>query len=674
LTSDQERRDLILAEAQELAAAGRLADASRLCQGLIDDGAGGLPVDHLLGTINFQLGHLEEAIDRLERVAQARLDSASAQNDLGCCYFAVGRKDDAYELFRRALAADPAFAQANFNLGNIHRDDGDADEAERAYRQAVAIRPDLFEAHYNLGLVMIELGRFADAIGAFDDALEIEAGFADAHCGRGVALKALARTEEAAKSYRDALKCDPHHAAAAANLRAIDSGSLAELDDDEWPETLKTALEDARADPTSVEKHVKLGRALMDAGQILPAVRVFRRAAEISPQNVAALLGLGEALAMLGNPVEALAHYERVAALNPTSGMPWYSQAILYLRGERFEDGLRLLEKALELEPENARFRFARGSALLRLGRFEEGLPDWECHRKFNPVDPKDAESGVPIWDGSPMPSGHLLVTAEWGLGDVIMFSRFVPHLKRYASKVTYDVYPNVRHLMERMPGVDDLIESGDPCPAADARVKLVSLPYLLGTTMETIPTELDYLAVDEGRVEEFRTCLSHHDGIKVGLCWRGRVDFDSELGNVGRSLRLRYFAGVIRNPAVTPVALVKRAPNDELANSNLESRFVIFDRQLDGGDDAFIDTAPLIRNLDLVISCDTSVAHLAATLGCPVWLLLPLGSEWRWFLNRSDSPWYPEMRLFRQSRQNIWSDVILEVEQALEDLIQSRR
>jgi len=272
------------------------------------------------------------------------------------------------------------------------------------------------------------------------------------------------------------------------------------------------------------------------------------------------------------------------------------------------------------------------------------------------------------------MPGGHLLVEMEWGLGDIIMFSRFVPLLRDRVGKLTYQVRPSLLALFRSMPGVDIVVAEGDTVPTADARVRLMSLPDLLGTTLDTIPTDLGFLAVDEIRVAAFEEELSRLPGVKLGLCWRGRVDFASELDAVQRSLRLGYFAEIIRNPGVTSISLVKSEPGDELSTSGLAPYFVDFGRPLDDGEDAFVDTAALIKSLDLVISCDTSTAHLAATLGCPVWLLLPLGAEWRWFVDRSDSPWYPGMRLFRQKEQNIWSDVIVEVEQALDQYILERQ
>ena len=293
------------------------------------------------------------------------------------------------------------------------------------------------------------------------------------------------------------------------------------------------------------------------------------------------------------------------------------------------------------------------------MGRFEQGWPGyewrWKC-KEFGSLPPFHP----PLWDGSPLDGRTILVHAEQGLGDTLQFIRYAPLVHQRGGRVILVCQPPLIGLLTRSPGVERLVAQGEALPDYDVHVPLMSLPGLLGTTLESVPADVPYLDAEPQLVEAWRHRLGSYPGFKVGIVWQGNPKFRLDRR---RSIPLAQFAPLARVPGVHLFSLQKGPGAEQLAA--VTDRFPVTDlgRRLDD----FMDTAAVLKNLDLVISVDTAIAHLAGALGIPVWVALPFVPDWRWLMDREDSPWYPTMRLFRQARPGQWEDVFQRIAEALQ-------
>ena len=325
-------------------------------------------------------------------------------------------------------------------------------------------------------------------------------------------------------------------------------------------------------------------------------------------------------------------------------------------------------QQAVRLKPDYAEAHWNQALARLQMGQFEQGWPGyewrWKC-KEFGTLPPFRA----PLWDGSPLDGRTILVHAEQGLGDTLQFIRYIPLVQKHGGRVIMMCQPPLCALLAHCPGIERLMPHGDAPPEIDLHVPLLSLPRLLGTTLENVPADGPYLDAEPDLVEAWRHRLGAYPGLKIGIAWQGNPKF--RLDRV-RSLPLAQFAPLASVPGVHLLSLQKGLGREQLAAP--ERRFPVTDLggQLDETTGAFMDTAAVMKNLDLVITSDTSIAHLAGALGVPVWVALNVVPDWRWLLDRDDSPWYPTMRLFRQTRLGHWEDVFHCMAEALRERLAS--
>jgi hypothetical protein len=271
-------------------------------------------------------------------------------------------------------------------------------------------------------------------------------------------------------------------------------------------------------------------------------------------------------------------------------------------------------------------------------------------------------------WSGSqPLEGKTLLVHAEQGLGDVIQFCRYLPLLAAQGASVVFEVMPSLTRLLHTLPSAIRLIGRGEPLPPVDYYCPLLSLPLALNTRLDTIPAQVPYLAAESERVAHWLERLRALPGLRVGIAWQGNLEVEKLIWARGRSIPLTFLEPLAHLPGVQLISLQKGPGTEQLRDVPFGGRIVDLGVELDRGPDAFLDTAAVMAGLDLVISSDTSVAHLAGALGRPVWVMLAASPEWRWGLERRDSPWYPTMRLFRQTADRDWTVVVAAIVDALQ-------
>ena len=411
---------------------------------------------------------------------------------------------------------------------------------------------------------------------------------------------------------------------------------------------------DIPLDPAQADARYRLGFDHLVQGQLDEAIACFRQVLRVRPDMPAAHGNLGAALQLQGRLQEAVASFEQAIRCNPDVVETHYNMGVALRDLGEWERGLAALNQALRLDPRHALAHLARAYAWLQACDFERGWQEFEWRWATPVIVPPPLYPSRPAWDGSPLQGRTILVRGEQGLGDVVQFARYIPVLHDLGAQVLLETYSEVVPLVQTCPHVAAVLSSGQ-CPAHyDLHVYLLSVPRLLRTSLATIPAQVPYLWADPSLVARWGEKLRGVSGFKIGIVWQGSPTHPRDSL---RSARLTDFGPLAAVPGVHLFSLQVGAGYDQLAT--LEGRFALTDLGAHFDPHSLSDVAAVIMNLDLVVTVDTAIAHLAGALGRPVWLPLQLNPDWRWFLGRDDSPWYPTMRLFRQTVPGQWPDVL---------------
>ncbi len=574
-------------------------------------------------------------------------DPARAQNVRGIELARQGKYDEAIACFRESVRLRPDYADAINNLGNIHYLRGDLDEAIACYEQVLRRAPDHAGTCSNLGEVLRQKGRLKEALAYCERAVQLRPDFAQAHVHLGLALSSDERFEEAATHLREGLRLQPnladgHHGLGYALLQLRRA--------EEAVSEFEAAL---RLRPELADAHSNLGSALVRLGRFDEAMDHFREALRLKPTSTDTFLHRAHCLWQMGRFDEAAASAEEAVRLKPDSAEAHNVLGVVLMKAGKPAEAVAEFSRAVELKPEFAQAHFNRGLAYLLMGDYRRGWPDyewrWRC-RDFV-TQPIREDAG---WDGSPLAGRTILLHAEQGMGDALQFIRFTPLVKRQGGTVLVACAPALMPLLSRFAGVDHVLDNRSLVVPFDVEAPLLSLPGKLGTTLETIPAQVPYLFGDPAREEHWRKELSRFPGFKVGIAWQGNRDHPEDRL---RSAHLRHFAPLARE-GVHLINLQLGAGREQI--DAVADRFAVAELSPRSQEAAwtFLDTAAVMRGLDLVIAVDTAVAHLAGGLGVPTWVALAFAPDWRWLLDREDSPWYPTVRLFRQKRFGDWDDV----------------
>lgn len=417
------------------------------------------------------------------------------------------------------------------------------------------------------------------------------------------------------------------------------------------------------ARPDLPELHASLGNYFLAKRQWHEAADAFREAIRLLPAYALAHNNLGMALQNQGRTDEAIVAYRRALALQPDFVDAYTNLGTAFWEMAEWDSARDAYESALAIQPTDAKARMNLGLCLLLHGDFERGWEAYEARRCVKEVCP-ETPLGEPLWDGRPLNDRTILLHSEQGLGDTIQFVRYAPLVAALGGVVVLRCQAELKRLMTGQAGISQVVADTDPSPDCDVRFPLLSLPRLFRTIEQTIPNAVPYLIPDSSRVEHWRGKVSHgRPGLNVGIVWAGNP---SHRYDRRRSIALSKLAPLARTTGVWFFSLQKGEAAAQARTPPLELRLTDWTSELHD----FVDTAALVASLDLIISVDTAVAHLAAALGKPVWMLLPFVPDWRWMRDRSDSPWYPTLRLFRQSSSpNDWDEPIARVARELEVL-----
>lgn len=420
------------------------------------------------------------------------------------------------------------------------------------------------------------------------------------------------------------------------------------------------------ASPDEPQLLLGLGTLLLQSGELDRGLALIDRLLVAVPRHPIALSNRGNALRALGRPAEALASYDRAIAAKPDYAGAYYNRGALLHDLRRFGEALRDYDRAIALSPDFADVHWNKALLDLISGNYEEGWRLYEWRWKGPQKDAVRSFTQRPWLGGEPLQGRRILLHAEAGLGDTIQFCRYAPLVAALGAQVVLEVPAPLQNLVSTLKGTHEVVKRGDPLPAFDLHCPLMSLPLAMKTTVATIPARVPYLFADPAKVDDWRRRLGPRSRPRIGLAWSGSSIYKNDRE---RSVPL----GLLTEPLALPVefhVLQKDIrPEDLSALERLDQVRVQADRLND-----FSDTAALLEMMDLVISVDTSVAHLAGAMGKEVWILLPFLPDHRWFLDRIDSPWYPTATLLRQSRPGDWPGVMAELARRLASFTLSRR
>ena len=455
-----------------------------------------------------------------------------------------------------------------------------------------------------------QAGDRAGALRVYREVVEIEPSVVAAWQMIGVIHQLEGRIDLAVTSYQQVLALDPDHVEALNNLGvALQSQGNIES----ALHSLRRALE---LKPDYADAHSNHGNVLQEQGHLDLAVASYRHALQLRPAYFDALNNLGNALRAQGKLTESVASYER----------------------------------ALQVKPDNPQVRMSRALCWLQMGDFERGWPEYEWRLKCKEFSIPAFRQ--PLWDGSPLEGRVILLYADHGLGDSIQFIRYAPLVKARGGRVIVACQQPLARLLATCPGIDEVFAEGSLLPDFAFYAPLMSLPRILATSLSSVPAEVPYVTADAALVEQWRCELEPGGGFRIGIAWQGNPQYRKDHQRSFRLVQLEPLEP--RVAGVRLFSLQKGVGTDQIAG--LGERFAV--SELGSRFTDFMDTAAVMRNLDLVITSDSSLAHLAGAMGVPIWLVLPVAADWRWLTNREDSPWYPTMRLFRQQRWGDWDEV----------------
>jgi tetratricopeptide (TPR) repeat protein len=472
---------------------------------------------------------------------------------------------------------------------------------------------------------------------------------------------------EGIRLFRQILAIDPMHAEAAGclGMTLMENGDPAAA-----IEHLENAL---RIDPEQPTIWLFRGMALADTGRFLDALASFERTLALRPDDELAQVHRGGTLYRLGRFQEARPIAEAIVARLPDDAGQAASLGLVLQWCGQPDAAMREYDRALALDPNNLTARNNRSMLLMFLGELPTGWREYECRWRAEGLEPSERHAGRPLWLGQCGIAGKtLLIHHEQGFGDTLQFCRYAMLAARAGARVILEVQEPLAELMTTLPCVDRVITGEDPLPEHDLHCPTLSLPLAFGTTLDTIPAEIPYLSADPAKVANWRNRLTAQTGLRVGLVWAGSSRFGSAemmATDFRRSLPLRALAPLASVAGCSFVSLQVGPPAGQ-AKSPPAGMILHDPTSLLGN---FADTAALIETLDLVISADTAVVHLAGAMGKPVWMMNRFDSCWRWLRDREDSPWYPTMRLFRQTTSGNWDDVVRRVASALRALVAAR-
>ncbi|XCC53836.1 tetratricopeptide repeat protein [Polynucleobacter sp. MWH-UH19D] len=583
------------------------------------------------------MAEFNKAIPFLEQTLKIEPKNHHALRFLGVIHAQQGNFDQAIKFINGSIGAFPKNGIAYSNLGNIYFQQGYLDKALEAYSKATKFEPNYAEAWSNKGNVLYELKRFEEALNHHDKAILLNPNYAEAWSNKGLVLHALKNYREALLLHRRSLEIQPHS-----------------------PKLL-----------------VNKGITLSALHQHVEALKLYDQALAINPNYVEALSNKGSSLHELGQDQASLEQLENAISLNPQYAEAWYNKAITLSALKNYEGSLFAYQKAIDLRTNYFQAQWNKSLVELSLGNYTNGWRNFEARAFIENSPLNTAYNMLPrLSNIGDIKNKKILIWSEQGLGDTIQFCRFIPELEKLGANITFATPLTLHQTIRTLSQNINIVVEPENLNDYDFQLPLMSAPLLLRTDLESIPHKSPYIFADKAKSQAWSEKLKEFNQFRVGLVWSGGFRANQpELHaiNEQRNIPLSTISTLQHLDRVTFFSLQKGDPAESELLRDKEvfwpkNNLINYASELKD----FSDTAAFIENLDLVISVDTSTAHLAAALGKPTWILNRYEPCWRWLINKTDSPWYPTIRLYNQVRKNDWANVIESVMQDLKTKIAS--
>lgn len=502
---------------------------------------------------------------------------------------------------------------------------GDFSTAETHCQQALDAEPRRAAALHLMGLIRRAQDRLIESETLLRAAIQRNPAQPDYHCHLGQSLQDQGRPKDAVACFRRAVRLKSDHA----------------------------------------DAHYGLGMIFLDSGDGAKAAEYFKAVLAAQPENIVAMIRLSWALHLSGDKEKAEEFALHATSADSRSTKPLVHLAALYRAQSRLDDAQQALERALAIDPGDkeatdslSHVHHDRALILLRGGNFERGWEEFEWRRKLPAYPPVSGGFSGPMWNGGDLDGRTIRLHCDQGLGDAIQFVRYAPMVKDKGGRVLAVCHQPLKRLFETAPGIDAVSTVGDDLPAADVAIPLMSLPGIFGTRIDTIPADVPYLTAEASEVAGWKQRMSDTPGRKVGVVWAGNPKYAVDYR---RSMPVEWVKDLAAVSDVTVYSLQFGAAAEAFATL-AGPKFVDLSHELDD----FMHNAAIFSAMDLIVTVDTSAAHLAGALGLPVWTMIPESNDWRWLTEREDSPWYPTMRLFRQATDGDWASVMKRVVEEL--------
>jgi tetratricopeptide (TPR) repeat protein len=588
-----------------------------------------------------------------------RSNTPAAFFEAGLRLLKAGELAEAEKCGRQALTLDAGHADSLHLMGLLCSAAKHYDLAVEWFARAIRQNPDVADYFSSLGTVLQQQGRHDDAIKSFDRALVLKPDLAEGWYRLGEILRQQKRHDEAFLRFNQALELDPGY------REAVNASALLHFEAGRYEDAILCFERSLAIDPTQAGAFHWKGLCQLRLQRFEGALADCIKAIELAPDHPDIINNVGLVLQRLARNAEALVYFDRAIELNPRFALAFNHRGTSLAELRRFDDALASFSRATAIDPDYADAHWNRALLQLLLGDFASGWPAREWGRKSPAVGFVERGFTKPLWCGeAPIAGKTILLHSDEGLGDTIQFSRYATMVAKLGVRVILEVQDLVHPLLSAIEGVAlCLPKTGTVLPDFDLHCPLSSLPLAFDTRLETIPSAVPYLpAPPETRVRAWAARLGPHDKLRVGLVWSGNPAHGNDRN---RSMPLAALSSILDLDA-SFVSLQKDVrPGDE---AELSERKEIVDLTGDLSD--FVDTAALMTCLDLIITVDTSVAHLAGALGRPTWILLPYTPDYRWLLGRDDSPWYPTVRLFRQGEDRNYAPALTRIRAELQRLI----
>jgi len=598
---------------------------------------------------SFQQGQIARAQVSFEEVLRIQPKNRDALIVLGVIAGQTKNPQKALALFDKAIEIDPTSAAAFNNRGLALRQLGQLDAALASFDRAITLKGDFAEAHFRRGLVLKLLGKPDAALASYDRAIALKPDFAIAYSNRGVVLRDLGQLDAALASLERAI------ALKAENAEPYYNRGLVLQDLDQRDAAMASYDRAIALKGDFVEAHLSRGHVLKDLGRRDAAMASYDRAIALDADFAEAHFSRGGLLNELQRPDAALASYDRAIALKKDCAEAHLGRGNVFKNLNQLDAALASYDHAIAIKPDYAEAYYNRALLLLSRGDFARGWADYEWRWKSKNLSAFKGKRdfGQPLWSGRKSIAGKtILLHGEQGLGDTLQFCRYARLVADLGARVILEVPEPLVNLLAGLAGPSQIVARGSPLPSFDCHCPLLSLPLAFNTDLHSIPRATRYLAADAKKVALWQARLGEKVKPRVGLAWSGRAE------NANDHNRSVLLADLMRHlpDQYQYVSLQKDVrERDRIA---LESNKSIMHIAAN-----FSDTAAVCECLDLVLSVDTSIAHLSAALGKRTWILLPLiSADWRWLLERDDSPWYPSVKLYRQSTEGDWGGVFARV------------